>query len=124
MWVAAHLAVGSRSRRGSAAQVGALPDPSLKVSIQPEDVEMLNSDDPAKQLEATTRFRKLLSIERNPPIAEVIAAGAVPRLVQYCQCCARATPPAPHTATPPPATPPPLLLSLISSDALWASKKG
>ena len=72
-------------------QVGALPDPALKVKLDslPEDMELLLSDDPAEQLEATTRFRKLLSIERNPPIAEVIAAGAVPRLVQYCQCCER-----------------------------------
>ena len=124
MWVAAHLAVGSRSRRGSAAQVGALPDPSLKVSIQPEDVEMLNSDDPAKQLEATTRFRKLLSIERNPPIAEVIAGGAVPRLVQYCQCCARATPPAAHRNASSCYSAAAAALPLISSDALWASKKG
>ena len=67
---------------------GALPDPALKVKLEslPEDIALLQSSNPAEQLEATTRFRKLLSIERNPPIAEVIAAGAVPRLVQYCQC--------------------------------------
>ena len=71
-------------------QVGALPDPALRVKLDniPADVDLLQSDDPSEQLEATTRFRKLLSIERNPPIAEVIAAGAVPRLVQYCQCYA------------------------------------
>ena len=80
----------SLSARRSSDQVGALPDPALKVKLDsmPEDIALLNSDDPAEQLEATTRFRKLLSIERNPPIAEVIAAGAVPRLVQFCQCCA------------------------------------
>ncbi|KAH8063926.1 hypothetical protein JL720_13086 [Aureococcus anophagefferens] len=36
-------------------------------------------------LEATTQFRKLLSIERNPPIQMVIDAGVVPRLVQFLQ---------------------------------------
>jgi importin subunit alpha-1 len=69
-------------------QVGALPDPALRINLDrlPEDMQLLRSDDPAEQLEATTRFRKLLSIERNPPIADVVQAGAVPRLVQYCQC--------------------------------------
>ncbi|KAL9235723.1 hypothetical protein vseg_010462 [Gypsophila vaccaria] len=41
------------------------------------------SDDAAAQLESTTHFRKLLSIERNPPIEEVVQAGVVPRLVQF-----------------------------------------
>lgn len=41
------------------------------------------SDNPATQLESTTQFRKLLSIERSPPIEGVIAAGVVPRFVEF-----------------------------------------
>eukprot|EP01089_Gocevia_fonbrunei_P017599 TRINITY_DN5756_c0_g7_i1.p1 TRINITY_DN5756_c0_g7~~TRINITY_DN5756_c0_g7_i1.p1 ORF type:complete len:530 (-),score=151.92 TRINITY_DN5756_c0_g7_i1:122-1711(-) len=58
-------------------------DVSKKLDQIPELVEMVNSTDVAKQIDATTRFRKLLSIERNPPIKEVIAANVVPRFVQF-----------------------------------------
>merc|ERR1719440_1245970 len=52
----------------------------------PALVEGVHSDDPNLQLPAVTQFRKLLSIERSPPIEEVIAAGGVPRFVQFLQC--------------------------------------
>jgi importin subunit alpha-1 len=46
-------------------------------------VAAVRSDDSARQLDATTRFRKLLSIEHNPPIQDMIDAGVVPRLVEF-----------------------------------------
>mmetsp|Transcript_18048 Transcript_18048/g.46637 ORF Transcript_18048/g.46637 Transcript_18048/m.46637 type:complete len:539 (+) Transcript_18048:91-1707(+) len=49
-------------------------------------VASIHSDDPGMQLQAVTQFRKLLSIERSPPIEEVINAGVVPRFVQLLQC--------------------------------------
>lgn len=49
----------------------------------PELVDGVNSNDPERQKDAVICFRKFLSIERNPPIQEVINSGVVPRLTQF-----------------------------------------
>ncbi|CAI7812445.1 unnamed protein product [Closterium sp. NIES-54] len=56
-----------------------------KLESLPAMVQGVWSEDPPAQLEATTQFRKLLSIERSPPIEEVIKAGVVPRFTQFLQ---------------------------------------
>ena len=52
----------------------------------PQMMEAVMSNEPLRQLEAVTAFRKLLSIERSPPIEEVIQCGVVPRLVHFLTC--------------------------------------
>ncbi|KAK9281100.1 hypothetical protein L1049_003993 [Liquidambar formosana] len=54
-----------------------------KLESLPTMVSSVWSDDGSLQLEATTHFRKLLSIERSPPINEVIQSGVVPRFVEF-----------------------------------------
>ncbi|OVA13566.1 Armadillo [Macleaya cordata] len=54
-----------------------------KLESLPVMVQGVWSDNFTSQLESTTQFRKLLSIERNPPIEEVIKAGVVPRFVEF-----------------------------------------
>ncbi|KAJ6820322.1 importin subunit alpha-1a-like [Iris pallida] len=54
-----------------------------EVESLPAMVAGVYTDDSSLQLEATTQFRKLLSIERSPPIEEVIQSGVVPRFVEF-----------------------------------------
>jgi len=56
-----------------------------KLDNLPSMVAGVMGNDPAQQTEFTTRFRRLLSIEKNPPIQEVIDSGVVPRFVEFLQ---------------------------------------
>eukprot|EP00005_Dracoamoeba_jomungandri_P003703 CAMPEP_0174252310 /NCGR_PEP_ID=MMETSP0439-20130205/1835_1 /TAXON_ID=0 /ORGANISM="Stereomyxa ramosa, Strain Chinc5" /LENGTH=531 /DNA_ID=CAMNT_0015332827 /DNA_START=73 /DNA_END=1668 /DNA_ORIENTATION=- len=60
-------------------------DASLARKLQdmPKWLQMCHSGDPRAQLEGTTQIRKLLSIEQNPPIDEVIRSGILPTFVRF-----------------------------------------
>lgn len=60
-----------------------VPEKKLQLESIPGRVAGVWSADSNLQLEATTHFRKLLSIERSPPIEEVIQSGVVPRFVEF-----------------------------------------
>eukprot|EP00743_Colponemidia_sp_Colp-15_P000362 GILK01000417.1.p1 GENE.GILK01000417.1~~GILK01000417.1.p1 ORF type:complete len:524 (-),score=86.04 GILK01000417.1:429-1952(-) len=55
----------------------------LRLEALPQMVHGVNSQDPMLQYDATQQFRKLLSIERNPPIQAVIDSGVVPRFIEF-----------------------------------------
>jgi len=57
-------------------------DNSMIANI-PRLVQGVWSDVAATQLECTKEFRQLLSVEKNPPISEVISTGIVPRMVEF-----------------------------------------
>ena len=63
-------------------------DPAIMARLQelPKIVAGVMGADEKTQFEATTQFRKLLSIERNPPIQAVIDTGVVPRFVEFIEC--------------------------------------
>ncbi|KAL3638194.1 Importin subunit alpha-4 [Castilleja foliolosa] len=54
-----------------------------KLETIPLMVQGVWSNDDSAMLDATTQFRKLLSIERSPPIDEVIKSGVIPRFVEF-----------------------------------------
>ncbi|KAH9605948.1 hypothetical protein KSS87_012923 [Heliosperma pusillum] len=64
---------------------GTLCQEEASLESLPNLVAGVYSDNNQMQLEATMQFRKLLSIERSPPIEEVIQAGVVPRFVEFLQ---------------------------------------
>ncbi|KAI3834412.1 hypothetical protein MKX03_032523 [Papaver bracteatum] len=49
----------------------------------PSMIARVWSEERELQLEATTQFRKLLTVERNPPIDVVIQSGVVPKFVEF-----------------------------------------
>mmetsp|Transcript_12468 Transcript_12468/g.22326 ORF Transcript_12468/g.22326 Transcript_12468/m.22326 type:complete len:518 (-) Transcript_12468:116-1669(-) len=51
--------------------------------IEPSMIESVMGNDVKLQHEATQKFRKLLSMEKNPPIEEVIRCGVVPKFVEF-----------------------------------------
>merc|ERR1719409_305132 len=59
------------------------PNSAMAMEQIPALTQALMSEDPQAQFNSTQQYRKLLSIEQNPPIQEVINAGVVPRFVQF-----------------------------------------
>lgn len=85
------LAAGGAAPGGYQATVGmdasatSMVGGANKLENLPQMVEGVMGDDPAVQTECTTQFRRLLSIEKNPPIQQVIDSGVVPRFVEFLQ---------------------------------------
>ncbi|QDZ23328.1 subunit alpha of importin [Chloropicon primus] len=83
--VAQPAAGGFSQDMSSSSAQGGQNQSTIKQKLEqlPQMVQGVFTDVPEHQLEATVWFRKLLSIERNPPIAEVIQAGVVGKFVEF-----------------------------------------
>lgn len=73
---------GAAAEAASAAAGARVPDASLYERL-PEMVRGVFSSNVNDQVRYTLEFRRLLSIERNPPIEEVIRQNVVPRFVEF-----------------------------------------
>ena len=80
---------GASSSGNFTAAAAVTPNPNPVTPATPADIGALRDQvlgqDPEVWVKATTQFRRLLSLERNPPIDDVINAGVVPRLVAFLQ---------------------------------------
>jgi len=65
------IAMDSANNPGMQAITAADPSMAGRLQQLPNYVSGVMSADPAQHLECTTQFRKMLSIERNPPIQQV-----------------------------------------------------
>ncbi|MCJ1311220.1 Importin alpha subunit (Karyopherin alpha subunit) (Serine-rich RNA polymerase I suppressor protein) [Agyrium rufum] len=98
--------IGGRDGPALGAALGAAPDSddeggNIESQLNTELPQMVAgvfSDEIDAQIQATTKFRKLLSKERNPPIEKVIETGVVARFVEFLR--------SPHT--------------LVQFEAAWA----
>ncbi|KAK2810291.1 hypothetical protein FQN50_003022 [Emmonsiellopsis sp. PD_5] len=88
---------GSLLAGSDSEEEGGAIESELNVEL-PEMVKGVFSDQIDMQIQATTKFRKLLSKERNPPIERVIETGVVSRFVEFLR--------SPHT--------------LVQFEAAWA----
>ena len=85
MLAAGGVAPGGYGMDQSAASAAMGVAGANKLENLPQMVAGVMGDDAAVQTECTTQFRRLLSIEKNPPIQQVIDSGVVPRFVEFLQ---------------------------------------
>jgi len=64
--------------------------PAVADSRLSEAIFGVNTDDQEKQLVCTQQIRKLLSVEKDPPIQQVIDSGVIPRLIAFLSVKERA----------------------------------